>query len=266
MQIQVLSDLHLEVERVGAPRGEEFYTYDIPVCAEHLALLGDIGWTIQDELFDWLKIQLKLFKTVFFLSGNHEPYRSTIAESEARLKAFAAEVKADVSVPGKFVYLNRTRYDVSPTLTILGCTLWTALNPEELDILSWALTDFRRIDGFDPSAFTAQHQGDLAWLNATVQEIASSDPERKIIVFTHHAPTISGTSDPKFEGQPMSSAFSTELTGEVCWNASAMKLWAFGHTHWSCDFERNGIRVYSNQRGYGKGGEGYDPSKVVMIP
>ena len=95
MQIQILSDLHLEIERVGAPPGQEFYTCDIPVCAENLALLGDIGWTIQDGLFEWLRIQLKLFRVVFFLSGNHgaclarlprvsrlisqtEPYRSTI--------------------------------------------------------------------------------------------------------------------------------------------------------------------------------------------
>ncbi|KZT11879.1 uncharacterized protein LAESUDRAFT_746680 [Laetiporus sulphureus 93-53] len=71
MQIQVLSDLHLEVER--------------------------------HELFNWLRIQLTLFKTVFFLSGNHEPYWSIIAESEARLKAFAAEVEADISIPGRHV-------------------------------------------------------------------------------------------------------------------------------------------------------------------
>ena len=65
MKIQILSDLHLEVERPAASSGQEFYFYDIPVHAEHLALLGDIGWTMQDELFDWLSAQLKIFKTIF---------------------------------------------------------------------------------------------------------------------------------------------------------------------------------------------------------
>ena len=55
MKVQILSDLHLEVERAGAIEGEEFYSYDIPVHADHLALLGDIGCTINDELFDWVK-------------------------------------------------------------------------------------------------------------------------------------------------------------------------------------------------------------------
>lgn len=71
MQIQILSDIHLEIERQGGNPGQEFYHYEIPVQAENLALLGDIGWTIDDRLFQWLKTQLKLFRTIFFVSGNH---------------------------------------------------------------------------------------------------------------------------------------------------------------------------------------------------
>lgn len=29
-----------------------------------------------------------------------------------------------------------------------------------------------------------------------------------------------------------------------------VKVWAFGHTHYSTDIVRNGIRIISNQRGY----------------
>ncbi|KAJ3551208.1 hypothetical protein NM688_g4841 [Phlebia brevispora] len=265
MQIQILSDLHLEVERANAPAGKEFYHYDIPVHCDNLALLGDIGWTMQDELFGWLKIQLQRFKTVFFVGGNHEPYRSTISESQARLEAFAKEMDGDHTVPGKFIYLNRTRHDVSPTLTVLGCTLWSALNPADLDILSWCLTDFRRIDGFDPVAFTALHQRDVVWLNNTVQEVARDEPNRQIVIFTHHAPTVEGTSDPKHDDQPTNSAFATELSGEPCWKSGTVKMWAFGHTHWCCDFEKDGVRVYSNQRGYGEGNRGFDPAKIITI-
>lgn len=71
MQIQILSDLHLEIERPNSEPGREFYHYDIPVRAETLALLGDIGWTVEDRLFEWLRDQLRLFKTIFFVSGNH---------------------------------------------------------------------------------------------------------------------------------------------------------------------------------------------------
>ncbi|OBZ71441.1 hypothetical protein A0H81_08769 [Grifola frondosa] len=254
MRVQVLSDLHLEIERQGSAPGQEFYHYDIPVHADHLALLGDIGWTIDDRLFEWLRIQLRLFKTVYFVSGNHEPYRSSITESTSKLEAFANDVNSDDTL-GNFIYLNRTRYDISPTLTILGCTLWSALNPDDLDILSWSLTDFRRISSFDPDTFVALHRADVQWLNSTVAAISNEEPERRIVVFTHHAPTLDGTGDPKFNEQPTNSAFATELTGETCWTSGKVSLWAFGHTHWCCDFERaeSGFIAISADMEKGKG-------------
>jgi hypothetical protein len=71
MRIQILSDLHLEVERRGYPEGRKFYNYDIPVQAEYLALLGDVGCTVDDQLFEWLRAQLKHFKVLFYVMGNH---------------------------------------------------------------------------------------------------------------------------------------------------------------------------------------------------
>ncbi|EKM61792.1 uncharacterized protein PHACADRAFT_135702 [Phanerochaete carnosa HHB-10118-sp] len=261
MNIQLLSDLYLECERPNAKPGKEFYHYEFPVAAQYLALLGDVGCTFQDEMFVWLRDQLPKFKMIFFVAGNHEPYRSTVPESHARLRAFEAESN------GRFVFLNRTRYDLTPTLTILGCTLWAALDSEYLDILSWALQDFKRIDGFTPEAFIAEHRADVAWLNTTVTQIAAQEPRRKVLVLTHHAPTIGGTSDLKFVGQdnPTNSAFASELTGEPCWTAGNVTLWMFGHTHWCCDFMKAGVRVVSNQRGYREGSEGYSLTKVIAL-
>lgn len=181
-----------------------------------------------------------------------------------QLEDFARETGADAML-GMFVHLNRTRYDVSPTLTVVGCTLWSSLNPADLDILSYSLNDFRCISFLSPRTYSQLHQTDLAWLNAIISSIATEEPQREIVVFTHHAPTIQGSSDPKYEGHPTNSAFATELTRESCWTSGKVKLWAFGHTHWSCDFERGGVRVYSNQRGYQEGAGGYSPGRVLDL-
>jgi UDP-2,3-diacylglucosamine pyrophosphatase LpxH len=77
--IQLLSDLHLEVERGDQP----LYTLDFPACAPNLALLGDIGWTRDERLFIWLELQLTRFERVFFISGNHEPYVGTLVSKHA---------------------------------------------------------------------------------------------------------------------------------------------------------------------------------------
>ena len=143
--------------------------------------------------------------------------------------------------------------------------MWSELNPDDLDILSWSLTDFKRIDSFNPEAYTNLHLRDRQWLNDTITSMARDEPDRQIVVFTHHAPTREGTGDPKFDGQPTNSAFASELTNDPCWKAGNVKIWAFGHTHWCCDFVRDGIRVYSNQRGYANGERGYDPAKVIEL-
>jgi hypothetical protein len=68
---------------------------------------------------------------------------------------------------GEFIFLNRTRYYVSLTLTILECTLWSAINPNDLGILSWSLNDFERIDPFNAAACDSAHKADLDWLTST---------------------------------------------------------------------------------------------------
>ncbi|KAI0653964.1 Ser/Thr protein phosphatase superfamily protein [Cubamyces menziesii] len=268
--IQVLSDLHLEAERPpsldGTSDDGNLYTFDFPARAEHLALLGDIGMTVDNRLFAWLRAQLERFKTVFFVPGNHEPYGTSLDDSNARLARFTAECNALTCEPsrGRFVLLNRARYDLSPTLTVLGCTLWARLNQDDIDVLSWGLNDFRQIKGFDPSAFQAAHARDAAWLAQAVADIARDEPERRVLVMTHHAPTVEGTSDPKYaQGGPMGSAFATELVGSEVWRAGVVRVWMFGHTHWCCDFEREGVRVVSNQRGYRDGAPGFVLDKVV---
>ncbi|KAJ7575090.1 Ser/Thr protein phosphatase protein [Mycena floridula] len=263
--IQVISDVHLEIRRSQ----RTLYEHDIPVNAPHLALLGDIGLTVDDALFDWLTAQLRRFKIVFFVAGNHEPYKSSLAASTARLKKFAETVESDSKL-GTFIHLDRTRFDLSPTVTVLGCTLWSALEPENVFHISMALNDFHQISSFEPEIYDKLHLADRAWLNSTVAAMAAEEPERKVIVFTHHAPTMEGVADPKFFGGINSSAFSTELTADPCWTSGNVKLWAFGHTHWCCDFIKAGVRVLANQRGYypnetDNGEEEYDPGLVVDV-
>lgn len=47
------------------------------------------------------------------------------------------------------------------------------------------------------------------------------------IVFTHHAPSMNGTSHPRYSGDPCSCAFATPL--EYLFKPH-LKVWAFGHT------------------------------------
>ena len=77
----------------------------------------------------------------------------------------------------------------------------------------------------------------------SIEQIRAEGAERRVAVFTHHAPTIEGAGDAKFLGGPINRAFATELMG---W-APPVNVWAFGHTHYNCDFVRDGVQVVSDQ-------------------
>ena len=91
------------------------------------------------------------------------------------------------------------------------------------------------------------------------------------LVLTHHAPIVEGASDPKFShsNNPTLSGFVTDMltpitgvdfTGKPRERGvllgPPLHTWAFGHTHWCCDFSLKGkhsIRLVSIQRGYKSG-------------
>lgn len=135
----------------------------------------------------------------------------------------------------------------SPTTVILGCTLWSQLNPDDLDILSWGLTDFKQIEGMTAEAYDDLHIQDARWLHSELARLSSA-PEKlaKVIVLTHHAPVSEGGSDPKFSGpvNPTSCGFVTDMANSAsgldvrgqprdraALLTTPVHTWAFGHTH-----------------------------------
>lgn len=173
VRIQLLSDLHLEMPRPsywGNNEDGQVFEYDFPARADVLALLGDIGATCEDRLFSWLTMQLQRFKLVLFLSGNHEAYHSSLEESNRKLREFAKLCDHLASNPpegqkiGRFVVLDRMRYDLSDAVTVLGCTLWSRIDPDNADIVAMGLNDFRMISDMDVATYQSLHRQDVEWL------------------------------------------------------------------------------------------------------
>lgn len=266
VQLQILSDLHLETP---ATRPTYFEFEFEPQCP-YLALLGDIGLVSHDSLFGFLEKQLERFRTVLYVLGNHEPYDSTFASAKQELGDFANRIRQQHG-EGRFVLLDQTRFDITPEVTILGCTLFSAIAPEQIQSVQFFVTDFERIADWTPDDHIKAHQAGLAWLNDQVRHIEQTEPHRTIAILTHHSPTISEqANNPRHleDASETRSAFMTDLSNEPCWTSPTVKLWAFGHTHFNCDFvdRETGKRVLANQRGYARStAEGFDAEKVVEL-
>ncbi|KAF3480530.1 ser/Thr protein phosphatase [Arthroderma uncinatum] len=250
MDIQIISDLHLET-----PSGYD--SFEIPPKAPHLALLGDIGNVRDKAFFPFIEAQLLRFQTVFFLLGNHEPYHSTWAESREQVTNFSNQISQRNSKGfGTFIFLDRTRYDVSADITVLGCTLHSYVPIQHMATVIMGLNDFYHIDNWSVLEHNNAHVRDLAWLNEQVTSISKLEPRRKIVIFTHHSPIMGDAraADPMHIGSALSTAFATDLSDEECWKSPNVCLWAFGHTHFNCNFnvelEGSTRRIVANQRGY----------------
>jgi hypothetical protein len=265
--IQIVSDLHLEATNA-------YETLEIPPKAPYLALLGDIGNTVQvDSFTSFLDRQLKSFQVVLLLPGNHEPYRSTWEESIAFFRQYEDSVRQRRTAGeeiGSFVFLDRTRYDVPDTkITILGCTLFSNVPASKAEAVGRLLNDFSYIQNWKMEDHNGAYKRDQEWLNTQVQSITTTESDRVIAIFTHHSPTLAKrASNPKHEGTPVHPAFVTDMSKEPCWTARAVVLWASGHTHFNFDFRdsRTGKRIFANQRGYFGDVPGWDVERVVEIP
>lgn len=272
-----MSDLHLET-----PKFLPMYNgIQINPRARHLALLGDIGIAADDNLFDFLTRQLCQFEIVFYVLGNHEPYSGSYEDAVARMEAFEksiasrreAEQRGEDSLAslGRFVFLNRRRFDLSSEVTILGCTLFSHISDEQRSTVSLFVSDFSNIASWSVDRHNAAHRADLAWLNAEVDAIAREEPQRSVAVLTHYSPTAAPEANvPEHvqDSRGVQSAFVTDLQEEPCWMSPSVKVWGFGHTHYNCDFVdgKTGKLVVANQRGYGREDiYNFDGDKTIEI-
>ena len=248
---QVLSDLHLEI-------GQQYRDFLIPVAAPYLILAGDIGRLRDVEHYsDFLSYHCTLFQKVYLVLGNHEFFGVTRREG----LRIAAELEQDPRMAGRLLILNRTREDVSRNITILGCTLQSNIPPDTQEIVRAKVADFKRIEGWTIENHNNEHVADVAWLRQEIAAIRAAEkerlehgPRRTILVVTHHAPSRRGTSDPRNENNPWSTAFATDLLSssseERISELDDVQWWVFGHTHYCTEKTLRTVRMFSNQRGY----------------
>ena len=268
IQIQLMSDLHLETPN-SRPCYADFVIH--PQC-KYLTLLGDIGNVKDEALFQFLRTQVTQFETIFFVLGNHEAYDTTYSAAEQMMLQFETDINSrSNSSDGKFIFLNHRRHDLSATVTILGCTLYSRISQEQEQTVSMLCSDFDRISNWSINSHNEAHDRDLAWLNQQVALIDKSEPTRSIVVMTHHCPVMAGETASAShceDANGIRTAFSPDLSAEVCWTNTRVVIWAFGHTHLNCDYpeKATGKRVIANQKGYRRSENvDFDSDKVIGI-
>lgn len=243
--VQIMSDLHLEV-------GQQYQTFDFPVTGKWLVLAGDIGRLIDYEGYrTFLEHQVQRFEKVALVLGNHEFFDLTYEEGISRAEQLASEP----SLKENMLLLNRNVWrDESSGVIIMGCTLWSSVPDSAREIVEHKISDYKKIDGWSVDKNNQQHTEDAAWLTSELQNLSvasnanAEQRGRNILVVTHHAPSLEGTSAPEHVNNPWTPAFATELLPRL--STEKVKTWVFGHTHYTTELRCLGVQLIANQRGY----------------
>jgi len=228
MKILLLSDLHLEFLKTF-PK--------INGNANLAILVGDIGKITCSNFIDFFKYMSETFKKVIYVPGNHEYYgKVPICELKQMYKDELSKFPNISLLDNDTVEYDGYRF--------IGSTLWS--NPESAK----GLNDFKMIhkkegDNVVPISiydFKAMHVEAKDFIK---DELAKDDMPK--ILVTHFPPLRNGTSHPKYF--PPNPYFANTLE-DLDFNLKNVKAWLSGHTHFSYDFEKDGIRFLSNQFGY----------------
>ena len=226
MQVQVMSDLHVEFRR---DHGREFFKGLPETDADVLVLAGDIGLAgLEDSLADGLGFAAERFKHVVCVSGNHEYYHGSPTVVTAVMDRLMAKHK-------NLHWLNKSACMIDGQ-RFLGATLWF---PEPNPLAQKrALNDFHYIKGFEPWVYE-EHHAAVKYLTANIE---ASD-----IVVTHHIPTGAVVAQ-RLRGSRLSEFYaSNTLSLDV---VGTPKMWFYGHTHDSSEQVVGGTRLVVNPCGY----------------
>ena len=274
MRIQLLSDLHLEVDPFFIPQPAP--------DADVLVLAGDIGALPDTPMArhgtpDWglarFSPRLGAWPVpVLYVPGNHEFDGQDLDISRAALQALANDLGL-VWLDREFVIINNVRF--------VGTTLWSDFDcfSDRPSYVSGAMTynlrqrekAYRAANYYLEKALTMR-EGKLfdadrlreeslvcqTWLRAAL----AMPHDGKTVVVTHFAPSLK-SHDPRFGLTPGTAGFCNALDDLI----DSADVWLHGHLHCPSDYQVGKCRVVANPLGYAEQGEQatFNPQCVIEV-
>lgn len=125
-------------------------------------------------------------------------------------------------------------------ITIAGATLWTDVsNPMDWMVYKHGLVDDIYINGITQEKMQEAHVTHREFLLRSYADI----------IVSHHCPSALSVAG-HYKGDPLNSAFHTDLTNDILNMFNPPKLWIHGHTHDEFDYMIGNTRVICHPRGY----------------
>jgi hypothetical protein len=272
MQIQLVSDLHLEVHPHYCPQPAP--------GAQLLVLAGDIGSYQTGSLLAGDDFGLERFSPklgwpvpVLYVPGNHEYDNLDFDEAHARLRETCDRLGI-TWLEREVVTMGRLRF--------VGTTLWADFDALATDQdraePGQARLHKKRQKAFRAANYYLQKTGTTragepmlapAWREQALvceqwlRGVLAEPFDGTTVVVTHFAPSLR-SADPRYGLTPGTAGFCNSLD-ELLPHA---QLWLHGHLHCQHDYIAEGCRVVANTLGYAARGEqeGFREQLLVQVP
>jgi predicted phosphodiesterase len=256
MNIQILSDLHLDAGGLHRPR--------LAPGADLVIVAGDVCAGAAKGM-RVLREHVPRPTPIVMVLGNHEFYGLGHA-SELSSARRAAEEHDITFLENELAWFGGIRF--------VGATLWTdyALFGRDtrddcMQVARAGLNDHRMIGllgsggpRFLPSDAEECHRRSRIFIETSLKHAVPGQPT---VVVTHHAPHEKSVA-PQFRNSLLTAAFVSDLSAMI--EAYQPTLWVHGHTHTSFDYRVGATRVLCNPAGYGTENPAFDPARVVEMP
>lgn len=254
MQIQYVSDLHLEIidENID-------FTYIIQKSADILVLAGDIGFITCNTFKKFIDHVCKNWSYIIYVFGNHEFHN--IDSTHYSMEFLKILYKQFFKKYHNLKLLDNEVFMLNEHIFI-GSTLWSYIPTQYKNKI--LLNDYSRIyiQGklFTYDNYIDEFINNYIFLKNAIKYYSKQN--KKIIVITHHAPSKFNTCSSKYPKHMY--GYGTDIDNILTDNVIC---WIFGHTHHSCEFILKNTLILSNQFGYIDQNENtqYNTSKFIDL-
>lgn len=253
MRVQYMSDLHLEFTL----NQEYIHDFFDGETGDILLLAGDIMY-LKDSIFIRRRFLTELshkYSQVLIVPGNHEFYAYN------DIKAYGDSWQIELR-PNIHYYYNKVVH-IGDTDFILS-TLWSKLDLLQEKRIQQGMSDFYQIgyngEWLTPRHYNEEHDNCVRFIREAVEKSTAD----KIVVVTHHAPSLQ-TVAPQHQNSILRSAFSSDL--EELIKNSRIDYWVYGHSHTNIDCQVGQTKIICNQLGYVSSNEhlGFNYNKFFEI-
>lgn len=257
MRVNVVSDLHLEFGDLILPGGDVLILSGDVVEAKRLRFadytpeiiaLNERTGIKSHRYMKFFYEECAKYKDVIYVMGNHEHYHYRFDKTYSHLKE---------NLPPNIHLLEKESIELNGILFV-GATLWTNCNNADaltLYTLKFGMNDYKVIQNHYPDKnlyhklipeFTyADHIKATRFISKT----AKDNPDKTIVVVTHHAPSYRSIGEEYKSEHHMNGGYASALD-EFIADHPNIKVWTHGHVHNEFDYQIEQCRVLCNPRGY----------------